>query len=95
MLTWGIQMFCPGHAALFPALWATLFSLGIFASRRHLPAGGLAIATYYLAAAVVCLRWGQGDQALQPWTMAVSFGIGQLLTSVLLYRHWEVADESL
>ncbi len=92
LATWTIFVSCPQHAALLPALWALFFSLGIFASARNLPDGTVAAAIYYLAAGLVCLRWGQADQALMPWTMGITFGLGQLFTSFALYRRQEEPD---
>jgi hypothetical protein len=92
--TWGIAAFCPQHAALLPALWSVIFSLGIFASARHLPTGSLGVALYYLIAGLVCLRWGQAQQALRPWTMVITFAVGQWITAVVLYRQQERDDET-
>jgi hypothetical protein len=92
LLTGAIARFAPEHAPLYPALWCVIFSLGIFASQRQLPAAGVWLAVYYLLAALACIRWGLGPQALQPWTMAVSFGGGQLLTAAVLSRQQEPSD---
>lgn len=92
LLTWALAAYGRDHAALFPALWSVLFSLGVFASARHLPTGGIVVAAYYLAAGVICVRWGQGSQALAPWTMVITFGVGQSITAVVLYRRQEEAD---
>lgn len=92
LVTAAIQSFCREQAWLYPALWSILFSLGIFASCRHLPAGTSWVAGYYLAAGLFCIRFSQGEQALQPWTMLLTFGVGQFLTGVLLYRHREQED---
>lgn len=93
-VTWGIHGFCPEFAALYPCLWSAFFSLGLFASCRYLPAGAIGLAVYYLVAGLVCLRWGQGEQALRPWTMMITFGAGQFMTALVLYRQQEKADES-
>ncbi len=89
LFTWAIVMFSPEHAELLPALWSIFFSLGILASSAHLPANSLLVAAYYLAAGLACLRWGQGQQAFAPWTMMITFGAGQLLTAIVLYRREE------
>ena len=93
LLTWAITAFSSEHATLLPALWAMFFSLGIFASSRYLPSGSLAMAVYYLVAGLVCLRWGQGEEALAPWTMMITFGAGQMLAAIVLYRRQEIADD--
>jgi hypothetical protein len=93
LFTWGLAAFAPQHAALLPAIWSVLFSMGVFASSPFLPKGSVAVALYYLAAGLVCLRWGQVDQALKPWTMLVPFALGQWLTAVVLYRQQERCDD--
>lgn len=71
-----------------PGLWAILFSLGVFASRRVLPKGTFLVGAWYMLAGVLCLamRKQQGrdgfDFAKQ---MAVTFGGGQLLAAGVLY----------
>ena len=71
-----------------PGLWALLFSLGVFASRRVLPRGTFLVGAWYMLAGVLCLamRKEQGrdgfDFAKQ---MAVTFGGGQLLAAGVLY----------
>lgn len=92
LVTWALRSFSPGQVWLYPALWSILFSLGIFASWRHLPAGAALVGGYYLAAGLFCIRFAQGEQALQPWTMLLTFGVGQFITGVILYWHKEQAD---
>lgn len=93
LVTWAIATACPEHAALLPGLWASIFSLGIFASAMYLPPGGLAVGAYYLAAGIVCIVCGQADQALRPWTMVITFGVGQSLAAVVLYRRHDQEGE--
>jgi hypothetical protein len=85
LVTWAIATTCPEHATLLPGLWAIFFSLGIFASVHYLPSGGLVVATYYLLTGLVCIVGGRGDQALQPWSMFITFAVGQMLAAVVLY----------
>jgi hypothetical protein len=92
LMTVGIVLFRPEHAALFPAVWSMLFALGIFASSNYLPAGSVAVGSYYVVAGLVCLRWGQADQALKPWTMVITFVVGQWLSAMALYRHQGTED---
>jgi hypothetical protein len=66
-------------------MWAVLFSLGLFASRRFLTSGVFLIAGYYLLAGLVCLTLDPPAKALSPWTMGLMFGAGQALTAVFLY----------
>lgn len=91
-VTWAVTQFSNQAAELLPGLWAILFSLGIFASCRQLPPPAILVGVYYLAAGVVCLAWARGIQALSPWTMAGTFGVGQLLTAAVLYFALERHD---
>jgi hypothetical protein len=70
---------------MLPGLWAVLFSLGVFASCRLLPRAVTVAGAWYLACGVLALAWGQGEASLSPWTMGITFGIGQLLTAVILH----------
>src|SRR5690606_8604333 len=75
----------PDQAWLLPGLWSILFSLSVFATRRFLsPQVGL-VAAHYAIAGLACVLWGHGPEALAPWTMAVTFGLGQLLAAVVLF----------
>jgi hypothetical protein len=89
LLTAAMRAACPEYASLYPALWSILFSLGIFASWRFLPRQTVFVAVHYLVAGLLCLRWAQGEQSLQPWTMLITFGAGQLITSFVLYHYRE------
>ncbi len=75
----------PTAAWMLPGLWSLIFSLGIFASVRLMPRATLVGATYYVLAGIAALTWGSGDAALSPWTMAGTFGGGQLLAAAILY----------
>jgi hypothetical protein len=89
LLTAAIRTARPEYASLYPALWSILFSLGIFASWRFLPSQTVFAALYYVLAGLICIRWAQGEQSLQPWTMLITFGAGQFITSFILYRSQE------
>lgn len=99
LLTWVVRDAAPDAAGLLPGLWAILFSLGVFASRRFLPRGIAVVAGYYLLAGLYCLTLRKDGVALSPWTMGTLFGTGQLLTAGVLYwslerpaRRREAAD---
>lgn len=85
LLTFVVAQYARGAGWMLPGLWAILFSLGLFASRRFMPRGVFVIAGYYLLAGLVCLSLDPGTAALSPWTMGLTFGAGQLLTAVFLY----------
>lgn len=70
---------------MLPGLWALLFSLGIFASCRLLPRAVSVAGVWYLVGGILALAWGQGEAALSPWIMGITFGVGQLLTAVILH----------
>ena len=73
---------------MLPGLWAVLFSLGVFASRRVLPRGTFLVGAWYLLAGLVCLCFHK-DQAREQFNfakqMAFTFGGGQLLAAGVLY----------
>src|SRR5688572_15134020 len=65
--TYVIAEFKPDAVAMLPGLWAILFSLGIFASRRFLPSGIAVAAAFYLLAGLCALAKSRGGVALSPW----------------------------
>jgi hypothetical protein len=85
LLTLVVAQFALDCLWMLPGLWAVLFSLGIFASRRFLPRSIAIAGGYYLLAGLYCLTLERGTKALSPWTMGTVFGAGQLLTALILY----------
>ena len=85
LVTYAVGKFAGEIIWVMPGLWAVLFSLGIFASRRFLPRGVGLVGGYYLLAGLVCLATGHKDATLRPWTMAAVFGTGQLLAAGVLW----------
>lgn len=82
----------PDQAWLLPGLWSILFSLSVFATRRFLsPQVGL-VGAHYAIAGLACVLWGR-EGALAPWTMAITFGLGQLLAAVILFLTVEHDDD--
>src|SRR5262245_26995502 len=59
---------------MLPGLWDLLFSLGIFASCRLLPRAVSIAGAWYVVAGIMSLAWGQGEAALSPWAMGITFG---------------------
>ena len=94
LLTICIFLAAPDVAWMLPGLWSLVFALGVFASRRVLPKQILYVGLYYVFAGVGCLLWCQGESALSPWLMGISFGGGQLLAAVVLYWTLERSDVS-
>lgn len=89
LITAFIYRSAPSVAWMLPGLWSLIFSLGIFASWRLLPAPVVWAGVYYVICGCCCLHWGQGDQALAAWQMAISFGGGQFLSAAILYWNLE------
>jgi len=74
----------PEHAALLPGLWSLFLSLGVFACWRLLPKPMFVVGVYYLLSGAIALVLGQGEHALSPWTMVLTFGVGQALAAAVL-----------
>ena len=86
LLTFVLQRFATHTLWMLPGLWAIVFSLGIFASRRMLPRASKWVAGYYLIAGLVAIALAaQNGYGYSPWQMAGTFGAGQLITSAMLY----------
>ncbi len=83
LLTFAVVAYTPDSLWMLPGLWALFFSLGIFASYRLLPRPTFYVAVFYLCAGTLCLTLG--PQALSPWVMGGTFGLGQLFAAGILY----------
>jgi hypothetical protein len=90
LLTVVFAHFLPQQMWLLPGLWQIIFSLGVFSSCRFLPRLMKLAGAWYLLAGLTCLMLA-GNRALSPWTMGVSFGLGQLLVAAILLRPSESA----
>ncbi len=93
-ITWALLAAAPETAWMLPGIWSVLFSLGVFSSLMILPRGGFTIALHFLLAGVICLRFGNGANALAPWTMLVTFGVGQFIAASVLYFTLERPQEA-
>jgi hypothetical protein len=80
-----VVRFVPELGWTLPALWSLLFAQGVFASTPLLPKLAWWIGAYYVAAGLGVLIMARGEQALAGWTMAATFGVGQMLAAVALY----------
>ena len=69
---------------MLPGLWQIVLSLGIAAACTSLPRPMIAVSLWYLGCGLVCLMYAKGGAALSPWAMGVPFGVGQLLSAVVL-----------
>jgi len=83
--------YAPESLWMLPALWAIVYSLGVFASCRLLPRQIAWVAAYYLAAGLAVFALARGDTVLSPWAMAATFGVGQLAAAIILYYTLERA----
>lgn len=92
LLTLCIYRTAPAAGWMLPGLWCLIYGLGIFASCRLLPRPVFGVGVFYVACGCGCLLWGQGENALAPWLMGVSFGGGQLLGAAILYWSLERTD---
>ncbi|MFC6646804.1 hypothetical protein ACFQBQ_14660 [Granulicella cerasi] len=73
----------PGSAWMLPGLWQILYALGVFSSCRFLPRALFAAGAWFLTTGLLCLSLADA-RALAPWTMTVSFTLGQLLIALIL-----------
>ena len=92
VVTLGLTQGTGDHIALLPGLWAITFGLGAFASRPYLPRVIGWVALYYVGAGAVLLQIGGGGGIPSPAGMAVTFGIGQIATALILYWNIERLD---
>jgi hypothetical protein len=83
LLTLVFMRFARSNLWMLPGLWQIVFSLGVFASRRFLPWQMFLAGAWYLATGLVSIAINARGAA-SPWTMGVSFGVGQLLVAAVL-----------
>jgi hypothetical protein len=91
LLTLVMAMFAGDERWLLPGLWAILFALGVFASRRVLPGAVAIVGGYYLLAGLVAIAETDPKTAYSPWTMALIFAPGQFLAAFILW--WTLERE--
>jgi hypothetical protein len=85
LLTLVIVRFQIEHAYLLPGLWPIMVGLGIFASRRLLPKATAVVGGYYLMAGLLVIANFRSFDVFSPWVMGLTFGVGQLLASAILW----------
>ena len=89
-LTLVIYTGAPDLWPLLPALWVTLYGLGVFSSRPYLPRESGWIGLYFLGAGPLLFLLSLEGQSLPAgWQVGGIFGLGQLLCSLVLYRNQE------
>jgi hypothetical protein len=84
LMTIVLVQFASSALWMLPGLWQIIFSLGVFSSCRFLPRAMLGAGAWYLVTGLACIALGDG-RAFSPWTMGVSFGVGQFLVAAILY----------
>ncbi len=94
MVAGGLLTYVMLHVAyhslwMMPGLWAILFALGVFSSRRVLPRGTFVVGGWYLLCGLICLVISPQQSVPSPWEMALCFGVGQLLAAFILYWNLE------
>jgi hypothetical protein len=92
LLTFVLSEFAFDDLWLLPGLWAIMFSLGVFASRRMLPRAMTLVAAYYLMMGLLCIALGHDGPFFPAWAMAVTFGTGQFMAAAILYWSLERKD---
>lgn len=85
-VTWVIAATSRENGWMLPGLWALLMGLGIFSVATMLHPIFQWVGAWYLVTGVFSLLFARGEFALSPLSMAIPFGIGQCLTSYLIYR---------
>ena len=94
LLSFVLIRYVPSAGWMLPGMWQIIYSLGVFSSCRFLPRLMIAPGVWYLLTGLISVSLA-GNRALSPWTMGISFGLGQLLVAaVLLFHATEVGDES-
>jgi hypothetical protein len=94
LITIVLVAYVPAALWMLPGLWQVIFSLGVFSSCRFLPRPMLAAGAWYLLTGLLCLSLGD-SRALSPWSMGISYGVGQaLVATILLFASSEADDEA-
>ncbi|MCX5658696.1 MAG: hypothetical protein NTW19_03115 [Planctomycetota bacterium] len=85
LITAALLLADPSVLWILPGLWSVLFGLGVFASLAVLPRPMVVVAGHYFVAGAAALYLARGANAFSPWAMALTFGVGQLLTAGVLF----------
>jgi len=93
LLTLVLVEYAPSAMWTLPGLWQIIFSLGVFSSCRFLPRAMAATGMWYLITGLTCIALGE-SRAFSPWTMGMSFGVGQFLAGGILFLNASEGDES-
>jgi hypothetical protein len=69
---------------MLAGLWPILFGIGMFASVKMVGKGLNIVGGFYLLAGLLILSRGPVG-AFNPWYMGGTFGVGQLMSAIILY----------
>ncbi len=83
LLTLVLLHYVPTVLWMLPGLWQIIFGLGVFSSCRFLPRPMILAGLWYLFTGLLSTALAD-NRALSPWTMGISFSIGQLLVAAIL-----------
>lgn len=75
--------------SMLPGFWAMATGVGIMASRPYLPRAIGFVALFYLVAGAMLIACTTPAAIPSPWTMGVTFGVGQALLALVLFRNLE------
>lgn len=92
LVTLVVAVDAPEAAWMLPGLWQVIFALGVFASRRFLPPAIFWVGAWYLLSGLSALMLARGSHAFSPLAMGLGFGIGQLLSALILQRSRQDAE---
>jgi hypothetical protein len=84
----------PALVALLPGLWALLFGVGVLAARPFLPRASGWIGLYYFVAGIALVWTAKGVEAISPWAVGGTFGVGQMLSAIVLYLSLDRTDHA-
>lgn len=68
-----------------PGIWAILFGLGIFSVRPYLDKQFIWVAVFFFIAGCKLLIMAVDNSSLSPWGMSITFSVGMIISSVILY----------
>ena len=92
LITPAIIQLSPSLVTLLPGLWSLLFGVAVFAARPFVPRESGWVALYYFAAGLFLMWRAPDTNALSPWAVGGTFGIGQLFAAAALYWSIERPD---
>ena len=92
LLTLIVVLKSPPSIPFLPGLWALAFGLGIFASRPYLVRASGWVALYFYLVGAALLWTAPGPESLRAWSVGGTFGIGQILSALVLYWNLERDD---